>query len=115
METISQVIRKPYRVGKNLGLLHIWKMIAIQNIKELRKQSKKYTPKPNDSFKQWVWNLNIVLELRKKMATKYLKCWTSLLAIKEMQTKTSFRFYLIPVRMTKWNNQLQILQGMQKE
>jgi hypothetical protein len=50
-------------------------------------------------MQKWADELNIVFSKEKvQMAKKHMKNWSPLLAIKEMQIKTTLRFHLTPVR-----------------
>jgi hypothetical protein len=58
-------------------------------------------------MKKWLHELN--REFSKsdvEMTSKYMKNWSTSLAIKELKIKTTLRFHLTPVRMTifKGNN-----------
>jgi hypothetical protein len=62
--------------------------------------------KPNNPIKKWGSELNKEFStLEYQMAEKHLKkkCSTSLI-IREMQIKTTLRFHLTPVRITKIKN-----------
>jgi rare lipoprotein A (peptidoglycan hydrolase) len=58
--------------------------------------------KPNKPIKKWGTELNKKFSTEEnQMAEKHLKKCSTALTIREMQIKTTLRFHLIPVRMTK--------------
>ena len=58
----------------------------------------------NNTIKKWVTDLNKNFSIEYQMTMKHLwKCSTSL-CISEMQTKTTLRFHLTPVRLAKIKN-----------
>jgi hypothetical protein len=71
--------------------------------KELKKLS---SQRINDPMKKWVKELNRAFSRKKSKWLKknHMKKWSTSLAIKEMQIKTTLRFYFIPVRMATIKN-----------
>ena len=60
---------------------------------------------PNNPIKKWGIVLNKEFSTEGyQMVEKHLKKCSSSLVIMEMQTKTTLRFYLIPIRMAKIKN-----------
>ena len=75
----------------------------ISNIyKELKKLDSRNS---NNSIKKWGTELNKEFSPEEyRMAEKHLKKYSASLIIREMQMKTTLRFYLTPVRMAKIKN-----------
>ena len=70
--------------------------------KELKKLDYR---EPNNPIKIWGTELNREFSTEdSQMAKKHLKKWSTGLVIREMQIKTTLRFYLTPVRMAKIKN-----------
>jgi hypothetical protein len=60
------------------------------------------TKKPNIPIKKWGKELNQDFTTEEsQMAENHLKKYSKSLVIKEMQTKTTLRFHLTPIRMAK--------------
>jgi hypothetical protein len=100
--TVNRTKREPTDWGKiftnpttNRGL--------ISNIyKELKKLDSR---EPNNPFKKWGTELNKEFSTEEyRMAEKHLKKCSTSLVIREMQIKTTLRFYLTPARMAKIKN-----------
>jgi hypothetical protein len=63
------------------------------------------SPKINDPVKKWVNELNTAFSKEEvQMAKKHMKKCSTSLAIKEMQIKTTLRFYLTPARLASIKN-----------
>jgi hypothetical protein len=77
-------------------------------ISRIYRELKKLNPQTiNITMKKWAHELNRKFSKEEvQMASKYMKKYSSSLAIKEMQIKTTLRFHLTPVRMAifKGNN-----------
>jgi hypothetical protein len=64
--------------------------------------TKVITKKPNNPVKKWDIELNQEFTIEEsQMAEKHLKKCSKSLVIREMQIKTTIRFYLTPIRMAK--------------
>jgi hypothetical protein len=83
-----------------------WKKIFTGYTSDKRLITRKYralknlnSPKINDPIMKWATELNSTFPKEQiQMAKKHMKKCLPYLAIKEMQIKTTLRFYLIPVR-----------------
>jgi hypothetical protein len=58
----------------------------------------------NNSLNKWVNKLSRQFSKEVQMAKEHMKKFSPFLAIKEIQVKTTLKFYLNPVRMTPINN-----------
>jgi hypothetical protein len=66
-----------------------------------RKLKKLNSPRINEPIKKWATELNELSQKKKfKWPKKHMKKYSSSLAIKEMQIKTTLRFHLAPVRIS---------------
>jgi hypothetical protein len=74
--------------------------IIHQRTRIYRELKKLNFPQINEPTKKWATELNRSFSKEEiQMATKHKKKYSSSLAIKEMQIKTTLRFHLTPVRI----------------
>jgi hypothetical protein len=86
-----------------------WEIISINPTSDrgltskIYKEHKKLTSKnPNKPIKKWCIKLNLGFTTKESwMADNHLKNCSKSLVIREMQIKTTIRFYLTPIRMAK--------------
>jgi hypothetical protein len=65
-----------------------------------RELKKLNSPKINEPVKKWASELNRIFSKEEtQMAKKHMKKFSPSLAIKEMQIKSTLRFYLTPVKI----------------
>jgi hypothetical protein len=83
-------------VGENICQLHI-KGLITRIYRELKKLN---SSQINEPIKKWENELNRTFSKEEiQMAKKHMKKYSASLAIKELQIKTTLRFYLTPVRI----------------
>jgi uridine kinase len=70
-------------------------------ITRIYRELKKLSPQINEPIKKWVTELNRTFSKEEiQMAKKHMKKCSPSLAIKEMQIKTTLRFYLTTIKIT---------------
>jgi hypothetical protein len=84
-------------VGENVCQLYIRQRTDNQNIQGIPKTNH---PQINEPIKKWATELNQTFSKEEiQMAKNHMKKCSPSLAIKEMQIKTTLRFYLTPARI----------------
>jgi hypothetical protein len=112
-EMVSKLNRPPTEWEKVFASNTSDKGLITRIYRELKKLN---SPKINEPIKKWAIELNRTFsEEEFQMAKKYMKKCSPPLAIKEMQIKTTLRFYLTPVRIAiiKKSHHHTLLVGMQ--
>jgi hypothetical protein len=98
-EMVSKLKRPPTEWEKIIVIYTSDKGL-ITRIYIEREIKKLNSPKINESIKKWASELNRSFSKEEiQMAKKHMKKCSLSLAIKEMQIKTTLRFYLTPVRI----------------
>jgi hypothetical protein len=99
---IDTVKKATNRLGKDFTYPKSDRGLISNIYKELNKVDFR---KSNNPIKKWGSELNKEFSPEKyRMAEKHLKKCSTSLIIREMQIKTTLRFYLTPVRMAKIKN-----------
>jgi hypothetical protein len=101
-EMVSKLKRTPTEWEKIFASYTSDKGLITRIYRELKKLS---SPKINEPIKKWASELNRTFSKEElQMAKKHMKKCSPSLAIKEMQIKTTLRFYLIYVRVAIISN-----------
>jgi hypothetical protein len=101
-EMVSKPKRAPTEWEKIFANYTSDKGLITRIYRELKKLS---TAKISEPIKRWATELNRTFSKKEiQMAKKLMKKCSPSLAIKEMQIKTTIRFYLIPVRIAIISN-----------
>jgi hypothetical protein len=96
-EKVSKLRRPPTEWEKIFASYTSDKGVITRIYRELKKVK---SPKLNEPIKKWATELHRTFSKEKvQMAKKHMKKCSPTLAIKEMQIKTTLRFYLTPVRI----------------
>jgi hypothetical protein len=94
---VSKLKRPPTEWEKIFASYTSDKALITRIYRELKKLN---SSKINELIKQWATELNRTFSKEEiQMAKKHMKKCLPSLAIKEMQIKTTLRFYLTPVRI----------------
>jgi hypothetical protein len=98
-ETDNKTKRPPTDWERIFTYLKSDKRLISNIYKELKRVDSR---KSNNPLKRWGSELNKEFSLEEyRMAEKHLKKCSTSLIIREMQVKTTLRFYLTPLRMAK--------------
>jgi hypothetical protein len=96
-EMVSKLVRLPTDWEKIISSYTSDKGLIIRMYRELKKLN---SPKINEPVKKWASELNRIFSKEEtQMAKKHMKKFSPSLAIKEMQIKSTLRFYLTPVKI----------------
>jgi hypothetical protein len=95
-ETVTRLKRQPTEWEKIFGSYSSDTGLTSRIYREL----KKLNPHIITPMKKWAHELHRKFSKKKvQIASKYLKNYPTSLAVKEIQIKTTLRFYLTPIRM----------------
>jgi hypothetical protein len=101
-EMVSKLKRTPTEWEKIFANYTSDKGLITRIHRELKKPN---SPKINEPIKKWASELNRTFSKEEiQMAKKHMKKCSPSLAVKEMQTKTTLRFHLTPVRIVMISN-----------
>jgi hypothetical protein len=101
-EMVSKLKRPPTEWEKIFASYTSDKGLITRIYRELKKLN---FPKISELIKKWATELNRTFSKEEiQMTTKHMRKCSPSLAIKEMQIKTTLRFYLTPVRMAVIKN-----------
>jgi ribosomal protein S7 len=101
-EMVSKLKRPPTEWEKIFASYLSDKRLITKIYRELKKLN---SPKINEPIKKWETELNKTFSKEEiQTAKKHMKNCSPSLAIKEMQIKTTLRFYLTPVRIASIKN-----------
>jgi hypothetical protein len=101
-EMVSKLKRPPTKWEKIFASCTPDKGMITRIHMKLKKQS---SPKINDPIKKWATEQNRTFSKEEvQMGKKHMKKCSSFLAIKKMQTETTLKFPLIPVRIATIKN-----------
>jgi hypothetical protein len=94
---VTRLKRQPTKWDKIFASYTFDKGLITRTYRELKKLNSQTI---NDPMKKWANELNRVFSNEEvQMAKKHMKKCSTSLAIKEMQIKTTLRFYLTPIEM----------------